>query len=229
MAIDDLTDYLVGAEVDGDYLEFGVFQGTTFARACIRMRAIFPGMRFFAFDSFQGLPQPKGLDAVNGFTNAFYQSQFSCSEEEFIANLRRENVDLSKVATVQGWFDESLDEQKMARHKIEKIAAVWIDCDLYESTVPILKFITPRLSTGCVIIFDDWRCFRNDPEFGEQRACREWLHENPHITLRELFSFGWHGIAFTVHIDDPEVRRLQMPDEIAQPATILGQASTTTN
>src|SRR5215475_3758827 len=60
-------------ELDGDYLEFGVFRGETFRNA-IRaahqgFRAAkerrFPG-RFFAFDSFEGLPHvPSMGDGVN--------------------------------------------------------------------------------------------------------------------------------------------------------------------
>jgi len=74
----------------------------------------------------------------------------------------------------------------------------WIDCDLYDSTVPVLEYLAPRLTVGSVVVFDDWRCYRNHPDFGEQRACREWLQRNPRLSLRELLSFGWNGIAFTV-------------------------------
>ncbi len=197
MAIDELTDYLVGAEVPGDYLEFGVYLGTTFSYACRRL-SYFKEMKFFAFDSFEGLPKPKGIDTLNGYSSHFHEHEFSCSEEDFMASLKRENVSLDRVRTVKGWYDQTLKPENAELYGIDKIAAAWIDCDLYESTVPILQFITPHLSVGSVILFDDWRCFRNLPDFGEQRACREWLSINPQISLHELFSFGWHGIAFTV-------------------------------
>ncbi|MDQ3820570.1 MAG: TylF/MycF family methyltransferase [Acidobacteriota bacterium] len=199
LAIDETLDYLVGAQVPGDYVEFGVYKGRTFAHACKRMPYFFPEMRFFAFDSFEGLPEPKGLDAEDGFTSHFYEGQFACSQEEFIKNLKHYGADLDKVSIVKGWFDQTLDPNRVESYGLDKIAVAWVDCDLYESTIPVLKFLTSRVSVGSVILFDDWRCFRNDPDFGEQRACREWLAENPHIKLRELFSFGWHGIAFTVN------------------------------
>lgn len=197
-AIEQLTEYLIGAKIAGDYLEFGVFQGTTFIHACKFMSPHFEGMNFIAFDSFEGLPVPKGIDAINGYSSHFYESQFSCSEEDFLTNVRRNGIDMKKVKTVRGWFDKTLLPEKINEYGIEKIAAVWIDCDLYESTVPVLKFITNHLTAGSVIVFDDWRCFRNHPDFGERRACRGWLEANPNIKLEELFSFGWHGIAFTV-------------------------------
>lgn len=197
MAIYQLADYLVGAEVPGDYLEFGVYRGTTFSYA-YRKLSRFKDMNFLAFDSFEGLPKPQGVDALNGYSSSFYEYQFSCSREDFIANLKRNGVNMKKVRIVQGWFDETLKPEKAKAYGVDKIAAAWIDVDLYESTVPVLEFITSHLCVGSVILFDDWRTFRNLPDYGEQRACQEWLSENPQITLRELFSFGWHGIAFTV-------------------------------
>jgi len=198
MAIDELADYIVGADVVGDYLEFGVYRGTTFSYAYKRLSPLFQNMKFFAFDSFEGLPKPQGIDSLNGYSSNFHEKEFLCTEGDFIANLKQLGVNMEKVRVVKGWFDETLKPENTKVYGICKIAAAWIDCDLYESTIPILKFIISHLSVGSVVLFDDWRCFRNLPDFGEQRACREWLSENPHITLRELFSFGWHGIAFTI-------------------------------
>ncbi len=196
--IDNLADYLVNAEVPGDYLEFGVFEGTTFSYATKLMAPIFPTMRFIAFDSFEGLPAPDGIDADNGFSSGFHKGQFACSQEQFIKNLRQEEVDVERVITVKGWFDKSLDKSTVKKHALTKAAAIWIDCDFYESTVPVLNFITPFLSVGTVILFDDWRCFRNLPDHGQQRACREWLAKNPQIKLHDFISFGFHGMSFTV-------------------------------
>jgi len=197
-AIEAMADYLVGAQAPGDYLEFGVFQGTTFGHAVRVMAPALPEMRFSAFDSFEGLPEPEGVDLQKGYSAGFHAGQFSCSEEQFLANLRQQKVSLERVRTVPGWFDQTLAPEAAPELGIAKAAAVWIDCDLYESTVPVLDFLTQRLSVGSVILFDDWRCFRNLPQFGQQKACAQWLEANPQITLRELFSISWHGIAFSV-------------------------------
>jgi O-methyltransferase len=197
-AIEQITEYLIGAQIEGDYLEFGVYKGTTFAHAHKWMAPYFKDMKFVAFDSFEGLPAPKGLDALDGYSSHFYAKQFECTEAAFLKNIRRNGVDMRRVRTVKGWFDKTLALDRRADYAIERIAVAWIDCDLYESTVPVLKFITPHLCVGSVIVFDDWRCYRNHPDFGEQRACREWLEANPGIELQQLFSFGWNGIAFTI-------------------------------
>jgi len=197
-AIEQCAEYLIGARIEGDYLEFGVYKGDTFSHAYNWMSTNFKEMKFVAFDSFEGLPNPRGIDIVDNYSSHFYEGQFACSQEDFIRNIRSRGVDLNRVQIIKGWFDKTLSLDKVSTHEINKIAVAWIDCDLYESTVPVLKYIAPLLSPGSVIIFDDWRCYRNHPDFGEQLACREWLEANPNIRLSELFSFGWNGIAFTV-------------------------------
>lgn len=53
-------------------------------------------------------------------------------------------------------------------------AALHIDCDLYESTEVALSFVGPLLVDGTILIFDDWYCFKGNPDLGEQRAFKEW-------------------------------------------------------
>jgi hypothetical protein len=193
-ALDLITEYLHISEVRGDYLEFGVFQGRTFIRAYRSMAPQHAEMRFHAFDSFQGLPNVQGIDEGSHF----FAGQYNCDLSTFTANLQRAGVDLRRVSVVPGWFDATLTGEQGQRHRPGTVAAAWIDCDLYASTLPVLDFLTPHLQTGSVIYFDDWRCYKNSPNFGEQRACAEWLERNQHIELRELFSVGWQSIAFSV-------------------------------
>ncbi len=196
--VDKLANYLLGTQLQGDYLEFGVFEGKTFSYAFKNMARLFPEMQFVALDSFEGLPEPKGIDANDNHTSGFYKGQFACGAEQFESNLRARGVDMSRVPMIKGWFDSSLSPGGRASDTVAKVAAAWIDCDLYESTVPVLNFLTSRLSVGAVLLFDDWRCYRNLPEFGQQRTCREWLAANPQVRLNEFVDFGFHGQAFTV-------------------------------
>ena len=199
-AVEEMADYLTGARVEGDYCEFGVYRGDTFAYVCrlIALSAALSHMRCFAFDSFKGLPSPRNVDILDGYSSNFKEGDFACSKSEFDENLRAQGVDMTRVRVIEGWFQDTLSEHSATSIGIEKIAAAWIDVDLYESTVPVLQFLTHRLSVGSIVLFDDWRVFRNLPDRGEQRACKEWLRENHQISLRELFSFGHHGAAFTV-------------------------------
>lgn len=197
-AAEEMADYLVGAQVPGDYCEFGVFKGDTFQYAARLLAPAIPDMRFYAFDSFQGLPKPSGIDAVDGYTSNFHEGEFAVSLDAVRRRVADAGADMAKIGFVEGWFNESLTDETAARVGLTKVAAAWIDCDLYESTVPVLEFLTKRISVGSILLFDDWRVFRNLPEYGQQRATREWLERNPGLSLRELFAFGHHGLALTV-------------------------------
>ncbi|MBU7583449.1 MAG: hypothetical protein KAF91_11165 [Nostoc sp. TH1S01] len=206
--LDCVADYLVNAELLGDYAEFGVYKGTTFGYAANLFHSLFRQMRFLAFDSFEGLPEPQGIDkSPEGFSSGFFQGQFAATEEEFCRHVMAAAPHLSpeRLVTIKGWFDKVLTPEYANKINLQHLACVWIDCDFYESTVPVLQFITPYLSVGSVILFDDWRCYRNLANFGEQRACREWLENNPQLVLNEFISFGFHGMSFTV-ASVPEVR-----------------------
>ena len=184
--------------VPGDYLEFGVFEGANFVPAYHLAQTLgLHSMRFHAFDSFDGLPAIDGVDA-DGFRH-FHEGEFRSSIDTFKHNVASKGVDNAKLTVTAGWFDRVLNEQTRQSLAIDKAAVVFIDCDLYESTVPILEFITEYVQEGTVIIFDDWFCFRGNPDRGEQRAFREWLEKHPHIKATELFRFGWQHNSFVLH------------------------------
>jgi hypothetical protein len=158
-------------------------------------------MRFLAFDSFEGLPEPAGLDrSEEGFASGFFKGQYAVTEDEFRHNVFAAAPQLrpERLIITKGWFNQMLTQETGENIHLDKLACTWIDCDLYESTVPVLKFITPYLTIGSVIFFDDWRCYRNLATHGEQRACREWLDDNKGLALNEFISFGFHGMSFTV-------------------------------
>lgn len=190
--------FAMWSELEGDYLEFGVYAGGRLSSAFhLARRNNLTDMRFCAFDSFQGLPPITGLDA-DGFQQ-FSQGDYSCDRERFEESIRRNRVDRSKVEVVDGWYHETLNDQTKERLGIKAAAIVWIDCDLYESTVPVLDFITDYVQDGTVVIFDDWFCFRGDPERGEQRAFREWLARTPSLRATEFHKFSWHGNSFILN------------------------------
>ncbi|MCB0338390.1 MAG: class I SAM-dependent methyltransferase [Bdellovibrionales bacterium] len=196
----EINEYLIHADLDGDYLEFGVYRADTFAYACGLLGRNYPKMRFYAFDSWEGLPEASGLDDQNGYTSGFKEGQYRGELDEFWQKVSNSGIDRGRVHTIQGWFDKTLVPNHPESSPVSKAAIAWVDCDYYDSTVPVLEYLTPRISDGTVIVFDDWRCYRNLPNLGMQRACSEWLNKNSQIRLHELLSYSWNGIAFTVEI-----------------------------
>lgn len=177
--------------IDGDYLEFGVYEGRAMNWAMRHARRTKNDMRFFAFDTFTGLPDVDDM-------GKWVPGDYACSEATFRENLRRRGHDLSRLTCVAGDFRETLTEGLRAEIGLEAAAIVFVDCDLYESTVPVLRFITPHLVTGSIIAFDDWFSFGGDPFRGEIRAVNEWLESTPSITLSHYRDFGISGKSFVV-------------------------------
>jgi len=186
--------YCANNKIKGDYAEFGLYKGHTTIEAwkASRRHGLLE-MEFWLFDSFEGLPEVTGEDADGPFETG----EFSYSREDYERNLNRNNLDLDRVHIIPGFYDESLLK---ADHK-GKFSVVWIDCDLYESTVPVLEWLTNRLVDGAVICFDDWFSFSGRADKGEQLAVSEWLERNPELTLMPYRDFHWAGKSFLVHHD----------------------------
>lgn len=211
----DVTRFVVFNQIPGDYFEFGVFQGKSFSqmyklleRAWQGYRgnesflghqtdeAFFARKRFFAFDSFEGLPVSHANDTPGHF---HYEGTYSASQAQFMEHIKREGIDMSRVVVVPGWFDRSLTPETKSQNDLSAAALVFIDCDLYESTVPVLNFITDLIQDGTVIVVDDYFRYRGHPEKGIQRAMNEWLSRNPDIGIQELARCSANRVAFVCY------------------------------
>jgi len=190
--------FVVGNNIRGDYLEFGVSGGQGITSVFhFAQRYNLKSMRFYGFDSFQGLPEITGVDA-NGYC-PFSKGQYACDVNTFKKGISRNGVDINRVAIIPGWFGEVLNEETKKTLPIRKAAIIVVDCDLYESSIPVLNFITDYVQDGTVLIFDDWFAFRGNPNRGEQRAFREWLRNNPDIKATEFHKYGHGGNSFILH------------------------------
>jgi hypothetical protein len=156
-------------------------------------------MKFYAFDSFEGLPP---TDDIDKDFDAFYEKEFACDLPNFKKILKNKGVNTSDCEFIPGWFDKSLTQEAKTKLPIKKAALVYVDCDLYKSTVPILDFIPEYLQTGTILAFDDWFAFAGSPLHGEQKAVSEWLKKYPDITLTEYDNISVAGKAFIVHCQD---------------------------
>ena len=105
---------------------------------------------------------------------------------------------LDQTMTFKGRFE---DLHVLApTFEFKKAALINFDCDLYHSTIPVLNFMTNNLQNGTIMFFDDWKCFGNSPDRGEQKATAEWLSLNPQIRLVEYADQGPAGKSFTVRL-----------------------------
>ena len=216
--------YIHFEDVEGDYLEFGCFKGYSFIKAynCITsapkkyssfekptivynhnkiLKKNEKNLRkrerkFFAFDSFQGLPKLQEQDKDHPL---FFEGRYYCSEKDFLKILSNSKVRLEDVTIVPGYYEKTLDEKLKKNIELKKAAIVMIDCDLYSSTKIVLNFITNLIDNGTIIIFDDWFTYKARSDMGEQKACKEWLAKNKGIKLIPYARYSYTQMSFIVN------------------------------
>jgi hypothetical protein len=191
--------YLSRAKIRGDYLEFGVYQGMSFALSMQVAARFFKrgspeAPRFFAFDSFAGLPAPDPLHDAD----VFKQREYTEGIDVFRRNVRRAARGWH-VGVVPGFYERSLSAKAREEHGLKTAAFVNVDCDLYQSTLAALRFAGPALDTGSILYFDDWYYSGGDMRLGEAGACAAWLRENPGLELVDFGNVAIMGKMFLVN------------------------------
>lgn len=138
---------------NGIILEFGVYKGETINYLAKQLQ----GYDFFGFDSFNGLPE--------FWRDGFDKGTFAVSTIPTVEN---------NVKLIKGWFNETLPE--FVKNEKRKIAYLHIDCDLYSSTKTIFHELSQLISSGTIIVFDE---YFNYPgwENGEYKAFQEFISE----------------------------------------------------
>jgi O-methyltransferase len=175
------------------YFEFGCHSGRTFS-AAIRASTFLnlSDFKFYAFDSFEGLPETN--EKIDGyFKTGTYKTVISDFKKKVLEN---SGVEIDEQYLIKGFYSASLTKELQS--SLPKIGVIHIDVDLYSSTVEVLQFIKPLLVVGSVILFDDYYCFPPNGEKGEMRAFNEFLVENPEFVCKEWKAYSTFGQSFFV-------------------------------
>jgi O-methyltransferase len=180
----------------GDYYEFGVYKGFSFWFA-LQIAEIQGknSMHFYGFDSFDGLPTPRGVDlSPDSNGNTFARGNF-CAGLKYVEDMMmRYGADKNKFTFIKGFFKDTLTPDLFKKHQFKKAGIILIDCDLYESTRTVLNFILNILQNGTIILFDDWGL--TEKNRGQQLAFKEWKKSHPNYKFKECCDFNL-GKGFT--------------------------------
>lgn len=151
---------------NGLFIELGVFNGTT-----INFQSnILSEIRFFGFDSFEGLKEDwKGSHLSLGAFNRY-------------GKLPKVN---KNVTLIKGWIQDTLPS--FLKEKNNKISYVHFDIDTYESTRDALNIMKPYFQKGSILVFNEFFGYPNW-ENGEFKAFNEFIKQS---------DFDFKYIAFT--------------------------------
>ncbi len=185
------ANYVARCNLRGHYLEFGTFWGGSFFPNYFRFRHWLHG-NFLAFDSFQGLSEPRPNETR--FTGGdFAQAAYCSNERSFIAMGELLGVAPERLRVVGGFFSQTLEGVPAQTYGLTpgSVSVCYIDCDLKDPTKQVLAFVAPVLEEGALVYFDDWRLCRASGEVGERAAALEWLDRNPGFELIEFDRDHW--------------------------------------
>jgi Macrocin-O-methyltransferase (TylF) len=187
--------YITRSNLRGSYAEFGTWYGRSFFRNYLYLNQEMDG-DFWSFDSFGGLPPGRPNESL--YTKGDFEAgRYFCNEGSLRAigsMLFPEDHRMNdRVKLVKGYYSETLDGKTIADYGIKEksISFCVIDCDLFDSTLSVLRFIEPALDEGSVLYFDDYRLARAAKEASEYHAVKVWLRENPTIDLLDLHRDFW--------------------------------------
>jgi O-methyltransferase len=180
----------------GDYLEFGVYVGTSLLCMHRASRAVgLPSLRLFGFDSFQGLPEETAEEPELRFKPGWFRAGYGVVRE----HLTRSGIDWDRTVLVPGWYEDTLRPDLAEQLGIEKAGIIMIDCDIYSSARTALSFCAPLIRDRAVIFFDDWPGDGSEARgLGERRAFEELLADDPDLAAEELQPYGPKGRVFLV-------------------------------
>ncbi|MBV9863522.1 MAG: class I SAM-dependent methyltransferase [Alphaproteobacteria bacterium] len=194
-------DFLNENRIRGDYLEFGCHRVRTFRMALTEARRHgLDRMKFFAFDSFAGLPENRQDHNVE----IWQRGALATSEERFRELVDAHGIYTDRIVTVKGFYADTLTRALQARFRDHenKAALVTVDCDLYESAVPVFAFIEPLLQEGTVIYIDDlFAGYKGSPEKGVAKAFCEFRKRSRFQFVRHL-EVSWWGRSYIAYMGE---------------------------
>jgi hypothetical protein len=190
--------YLSAIEnIDGDYLEFGVFTGSSFChsmRCCKAMSKLNPIVlktKFYGFDSFSGFGKLNEEDKHPFYTDV----NFGTSYNKVYKRVEKTRGNL-QFKLIKGFFNETL-KNKPSFYGITNARIIFIDSDTYSSSKEALNFCAHLIQNGTYLILDDYFSYKGNLDKGVARAFKEFLNETG-SSVREVFTYGMGGRVFVV-------------------------------
>lgn len=173
----DSVEYIVKNNIDGDFVECGVWKG-----GCV-MAAIYTLIKLdeldrniYLYDTFEGMTVPTNDDvafsgdkAIDVYNELYQNDEDWCgaSLQEVQGNIKKLEYPEDKIHFIQGNVEETIPKAVP-----EKISLLRLDTDWYKSTKHELENLYPLVSEGGVIIIDDYGHWA-----GARKAVDEYIED----------------------------------------------------
>ena len=152
-------------KIEGDYVECGVWKGGNILLFKKFLESEDSRQRnIYAFDTFEGMTDPDKNDfeiSTNNTAIKLLQKDKNkktnvwgiCNLDQVKKNISKHTKDLNNIYFIKGDVEKTLNEIKNIP---EKISLLRLDTDWYKSTKKELEVLYEKVSSGGVIIIDDY-------------------------------------------------------------------------
>lgn len=144
----DAVNYILKHNIKGELMEAGVWRGG----ASIMMKAVLSmfssSKSIYLADSFAGMPESvHPLDTID-ISNV---EILAVPQETVLNNFKSFDLLDDKIYFISGFFSDSLPNAK-----VPTLSLLRLDADMYESTMTCLSHLYDNVSSGGVVIIDDY-------------------------------------------------------------------------
>jgi len=160
------VEYVVKNNIPGDIVECGVWNGGSMLLAAMALIHFGDTSRkLYLYDTFAGMPRPDDIDRSWDGTPALP------TWESYVANgkamgyggtvdmvrsvIRMSNYPEDKMIFVEGLVEDTIPAQRP-----DRVSILRLDTDFYSSTLHELVHLYPILSSGGILIIDDYGVFQ---------------------------------------------------------------------
>lgn len=156
------VEYVVRAGIPGDIIECGVWRGGSMMLVAHTLIAMGDtGRNLLLYDTFEGLPYPESENDVdligNHAAERWREGWIKVSIGDVSQNLLTTGYPRDRMAFIKGMVEDTLP---FIRDETWKAAIVRLDTDWEASTRVELALLWPKLSTGGIMIIDDYGHWR---------------------------------------------------------------------
>lgn len=176
-ALTEAVKYITRQNIPGSIVECGVWRGGSMMAVALTLLNLgCPTRDLYLFDTFAGMTKPENVDvdpygqsAMSWFkaTQTGEDSSDFClaTLPEVQAGMADTGYDQQLTHFIKGKVEDTIPSQAP-----DKIALLRLDTDWYESTRHELEHLFPRLSSGGILVIDDYGFWK-----GAQKATDEYI------------------------------------------------------
>lgn len=157
-------------------LEFGSARGYSFVKLLYATRylGIEDKVTVHSFDTFEGLPEASNPEEANFMGGNWMKGAYRGSFETLRAHCEAHGYRNFHIH--KGTFEDTLTKATVAELRQQPPILIWLDCDLYTSSLSAFERILPVLRNGCVLYFDDLELNFGSRFTGQARLIHEINH-----------------------------------------------------